>query len=86
MIFENRAGIDSLIAAETVRTVAERIPHGRGHPDKPNYGVPNSVALHSNRPLPSLTTTSMTGIAYMAEGPLLSDLVAGRLHASFILE
>lgn len=66
------------------KTVAEFIQHLRANPGKLNYGVPNSVALLSNRQLLSLTGTSMAEIPYKGEGPLLPDLVSGRLHASFI--
>ena len=66
------------------RTVAEFIQYLRANPGKLNNGVPNSVALLSNRQLMSLSGTKMTEIPYKGEGPMLPDMVAGRLQASFI--
>ena len=67
-----------------VKTLGEFVDYLRKNPEKLIYGSPNSVALLSAKQLMSLTNTRMTEVPYKGEGPLMPDIVGGRVHASFI--
>ncbi|HUQ75402.1 MAG TPA: tripartite tricarboxylate transporter substrate binding protein [Burkholderiales bacterium] len=65
-------------------TVKEFIDYARANPGKLNYGTGNPLSILYNVQLMNATGISMLHVPYKGEGPLIPDLVAGRVHSSFL--
>src|SRR5467141_872755 len=65
-------------------TLKEFIEHARANPGKLNYGTGNPLSILYNVQLMNSTGISMLHVPYKGEGPLMPDIIAGRLHSSFL--
>jgi tripartite-type tricarboxylate transporter receptor subunit TctC len=65
-------------------TLKEFIEHARSNPGKLVYGTGNPLSILYNVQLMSSTGISMLHVPYKGEGPLMPDIIAGRLHSSFL--
>jgi tripartite-type tricarboxylate transporter receptor subunit TctC len=65
-------------------TLKEFIEHARANPGKLNYGTGNPLSILYNVQLMSSTGIDMLHVPYKGEGPLNPDIVAGRVHSSFL--
>ncbi|HYT47007.1 MAG TPA: tripartite tricarboxylate transporter substrate binding protein [Burkholderiales bacterium] len=65
-------------------TLGEFIAHAKANPGKLNYGTGNPLSILNNVQLMSSTGISMVHVPYKGEGPLMPDLLAGRVHSSFL--
>ncbi len=67
-----------------VKSVQELIDHARKNPGKLNYGSagPKSATHLAMALLLSMTGTEMTHVPYRGSGPVVTDLLAGRLQAA----
>jgi tripartite-type tricarboxylate transporter receptor subunit TctC len=65
-------------------TLKEFIEHARANPGKLVYGTGNPLSILYNVQLMNSTGISMLHVPYKGEGPLMPDLIAGRLHSSFL--
>lgn len=65
-------------------TLREFIDYARANPGKLNYGTGNPLSILYNVQLMQATGIDMHHIPYKGEGPLMPDIVAGRVHSSFL--
>ena len=65
-------------------TLKEFVEHARSNPGKLVYGTGNPLSILYNVQLMNSTGISMLHVPYKGEGPLMPDLIAGRLHSSFL--
>jgi len=65
-------------------TLKEFIEHARANPGKLAYGTGNPLSILYNVQLMSSTGISMLHVPYKGEGPLMPDILAGRVHSSFL--
>jgi tripartite-type tricarboxylate transporter receptor subunit TctC len=65
------------------KTVAELISYARANPGKLNYGSGNSTAQLFGAQLMQLERLEMVHVPYKGDGPLMVDLVGGRVHIAF---
>ena len=65
-------------------TLKEFIEHARANPGKLAYGTGNPLSILYNVQLMNSTGISMLHVPYKGEGPLMPDIIAGRLHSSFL--
>ena len=65
-------------------TLKEFIDYARANPGKLNYGTGNPLSILYNVQLMQATGISMLHVPYKGEGPLMPDIVAGRVHSSFL--
>jgi tripartite-type tricarboxylate transporter receptor subunit TctC len=65
-------------------TLKEFIEHARANPGKLAYGTGNPLSILYNVQLMSSTGISMLHVPYKGEGPLMPDIIAGRVHSSFL--
>jgi tripartite-type tricarboxylate transporter receptor subunit TctC len=65
-------------------TLKELIAHARANPGKLAYGTGNPLSILYNVQLMSSTGIDMLHVPYKGEGPLMPDLLAGRVHSSFL--
>src|SRR5207247_497897 len=65
-------------------TLKEFIEHARANPGKLVYGTGNPLSILYNVQLMNSTGISMLHVPYKGEGPLMPDIIAGRLHSSFL--
>src|SRR5882762_2459019 len=65
-------------------TLKEFIEHARANPGKLVYGTGNPLSILYNVQLMNSAGISMLHVPYKGEGPLMPDLVAGRVHSSFL--
>jgi tripartite-type tricarboxylate transporter receptor subunit TctC len=62
----------------------EFIAHAKANPGKLNYGTGNPLSILYNQQLINATGISMLHVPYKGEGPLNPDIIAGRVHSSFL--
>ena len=60
------------------------IEHARANPGKLVYGTGNPLSILYNVQLMSSTGIDMLHVPYKGEGPLMPDIIAGRVHSSFL--
>jgi tripartite-type tricarboxylate transporter receptor subunit TctC len=65
------------------KSVAELIGYARANPGKLNYGSGNSTAQLFGAQLMKLENIEMLHVPYKGDGPLMVDLVGGRVHIAF---
>lgn len=65
-------------------TLKDFIAHARANPGKLAYGTGNPLSILYNVQLMSSTGIDMLHVPYKGEGPLMPDIVAGRVHSSFL--
>lgn len=66
------------------RTLAEFIAHAKANPGRLNYGTGNPLSILYTQQLTQATGISMLHVPYKGEGPLNPDIIAGRVHTSFL--
>jgi tripartite-type tricarboxylate transporter receptor subunit TctC len=66
------------------KTVGELIAHARANPGKLNYGSGNSTAQLFGAQLAKLEKLDMVHVPYKGDGPLVIDLVGGRVQLAFM--
>jgi len=64
-------------------SVAELLAYVRANPGKINYGSGNSTAQLFGAQLAQLEKLDMVHVPYKGDGPLVIDLLAGRVHIAF---
>jgi tripartite-type tricarboxylate transporter receptor subunit TctC len=62
----------------------EFIAYARANPGKVVYGTGNPLSILYGAQLMQATGTQMLSVPYKGEGPLMPDIIAGRVHASFL--
>ena len=63
-----------------VKSVQELIAQAKAYPGALNYGSGNTTSILATAQLASLAKLQMVHIPYRGDGPLMQDLVAGRIH------
>jgi tripartite-type tricarboxylate transporter receptor subunit TctC len=66
------------------KTLKEFVEYARANPGKLAYGTGNALSILYNVQLMSATGIDMLHVPYKGEGPLNPDLLAGRVHSSFL--
>src|ERR671910_429884 len=66
------------------KTLKEFVAHAKANPGKLNYGTGNPLSILYNQQLMSATGMQMLHVPYKGEGPLNPDILAGRVHSSFL--
>ena len=66
------------------KTMQEFIAHAKANPGKLNYGTGNPLSILYNVQLMNATGIQMLHVPYKGEGPLMPDILAGRVHSSFL--
>jgi len=66
------------------KTLKEFVEHARANPGKLNYGTGNPLSILYTQQLMSAKGLQMLHVPYKGEGPLNPDIIAGRVHASFL--
>ncbi len=65
-------------------TLKEFIAYARANPGKLAYGTGNPLSILYNVQLMNSTGIDMLHVPYKGEGPLMPDIIAGRVHSSFL--
>ncbi len=65
-------------------TLKEFIEHARANPGKLVYATGNPLSILYNVQFMGSTGISMLHVPYKGEGPLMPDIIAGRVHSSFL--
>ena len=65
-------------------TLKEFVDYARANPGKLVYGTGNPLSILYNVQLMQSTGIDMLHVPYKGEGPLMPDIIAGRLHSSFL--
>ena len=66
------------------KTLQEFIAYARQNPGKLNYGTGNPLTILSMVQLMNAANIAMVHVPYKGEGPLTPDLIAGRVHCTFL--
>ena len=66
------------------KTLKEFIAHAKANPGKLVYGTGNPLSILYGTQLMSATGIQMLHVPYKGEGPLNPDILAGRVHSSFL--
>jgi tripartite-type tricarboxylate transporter receptor subunit TctC len=66
------------------KSLKEFVDYARANQGKLNYGTGNPLSILYTQQLMSATGISMLHVPYKGEGPLNPDIIAGRVHASFL--
>jgi tripartite-type tricarboxylate transporter receptor subunit TctC len=66
------------------KTLKEFIAHARANPGKLVYGTGNPLSILYGQQLMGATGMQMLHVPYKGEGPLNPDILAGRVHSSFL--
>jgi len=66
------------------KTLQEFIAHAKANPGKLVYGTGNPLSILYGQQLMSATGIQMLHVPYKGEGPLNPDILAGRVHSSFL--
>jgi tripartite-type tricarboxylate transporter receptor subunit TctC len=66
------------------KTLAELVAYAKANPGKLNYGTGNPLSILYNVQLMQAKGIDMHHVPYKGEGPLMPDLIAGRVHSSFL--
>jgi tripartite-type tricarboxylate transporter receptor subunit TctC len=66
------------------KTLNEFVEHVRANPGKLVYGTGNPLSILYGQQLMSATGMQMLHVPYKGEGPLNPDILAGRVHSSFL--
>ena len=70
--------------AVPAKTLKEFVAHASANPGKLNYGTGNPLSILYNVQLMTATGIDMLHVPYKGEGPLNPDILAGRVHSSFL--
>jgi len=65
-------------------TLKEFVAHAKANPGKLNYGTGNPLSILYNVQLMQATGIDMVQVHYKGEGPLMPDILAGRVQSSFM--
>ena len=65
-------------------TLRDFIAHAKANPGKLAYGTGNALSILYNVQLMNSTGIDMLHVPYKGEGPVLPDLLTGRVHSSFL--
>jgi tripartite-type tricarboxylate transporter receptor subunit TctC len=66
------------------KTLAEFVAYAKANPGKLNYGTGNPLSILYHVQLAQATGIDMLHVPYKGEGPLNPDIIAGRVHVSFL--
>ena len=66
------------------KTLKEFIAYAKANPGKLVYGTGNPLSILYGQQLMSATGMQMLHVPYKGEGPLNPDILAGRVHSSFL--
>ena len=66
------------------KTLKEFVDHARANPGKLVYGTGNPLSILYGTQLTTATGIDWLHVPYKGEGPLNPDILAGRVHASFL--
>jgi tripartite-type tricarboxylate transporter receptor subunit TctC len=66
------------------KTLKEFVAHVKANPGKLNYGTGNPLSILYTAQLMNATGLDMLHVPYKGEGPLNPDIIAGRVHSSFL--
>jgi len=66
------------------KTLKEFIAHAKANPGKVVYGTGNPLSILYGQQLTSATGIEWLHVPYKGEGPLNPDILAGRVHCSFL--
>ena len=70
--------------AVPARTMQEFVAYAKANPGRLNYGTGNPLSILYNVQLMKATGIEMVHVPYKGEGPLNPDIIAGRVHCSFL--
>jgi tripartite-type tricarboxylate transporter receptor subunit TctC len=66
------------------KNMKEFVDYAKANPGKLNYGTGNPLSILYTQQLLSAKGLQMLHVPYKGEGPLNPDIIAGRVHASFL--
>ena len=66
------------------KTLKDFVAHAKANPGKLVYGTGNPLSILYGQQLVNATGIQWLHIPYKGEGPLNPDIIAGRVHASFL--
>ncbi|HWM43069.1 MAG TPA: tripartite tricarboxylate transporter substrate binding protein, partial [Burkholderiales bacterium] len=66
------------------KTLKEFVAHAKANPGKVVYGTGNPLSILYGQQLKSATGIDWLHVPYKGEGPLNPDILAGRVHCSFL--
>ena len=66
------------------KTLKEFVAHAKANPGKVVYGTGNPLSILYGQQLTNATGIDWLHVPYKGEGPLNPDIIAGRVHCSFL--
>ena len=66
------------------KTLKEFVAHAKANPGKVVYGTGNPLSILYGQQLVNATGIQWLHVPYKGEGPLNPDIIAGRVHSSFL--